>query len=296
MRKAITIAYLICLGLTVQAQQKLSLPFGSRYDEEAIISVGISYSYVNVRYLPTLVPEWHESDIIIQPNHLHNLENLQSITSPTRHGAAVGIPIDLRLTENWYVTFHPNFIFINHATIRYSGQPTLHANTGSETDNGLVNDGPYVDLVHHDRQLRHSNTQLGGSNFNSLEFPLHVKYRSEEKQLLNKYNRYRGYLLAGAKLTRWLGIDREYYNLRNNQGNTTPRSIALIARPEFISWDVGVGTEIFFQHFRVSPEIRFSQSFRNVLDNIHGLNQGNPYMERLDKALFRNVSFSLIFQ
>lgn len=282
MRKLTAIVCCLFAGLIAHAQSHFSFPFSSRYDEDAALSVGISYSYINARYVPILANDWNQSDIVFQPGHLHNVEDLQSISSPGTHGVSVGIPVDFRINNNWYATFQPNFVFINHATIRFTSQP------------GFSTDQP-GEPVHYDRKMRHVNTSLDGTNFNSFEFPIRLKYRSDEKYFLKRTNRYRGYITGGVKLTRWLGIHEEYSQLKNTGGATTPKSIALVAKPEFASWELGIGTEIFLPYFRVSPEIRFSQSMGSVLDKSGILNEDNLYMNKLDKALFRTVSFSLIF-
>lgn len=274
MRK--TVILILCLvGITSSETllaQRISFPFSGSYDEDAIFKVGIQYSYVNSRYILNLNRNWSATGIDYGPTNNNTLPNLQSIRSQAAHGMSVGLPIDVRITDNLYSTFSPNFVFINNSSITFSD---------ADPEIGSIN-----------KRMRHSTESREGSNFNSFEFPLSLKLRSDEKILRNKYNRYRGYLTGGAKYTRFVGLVQEYNDLIVELEQTNP----LLVKPGYLSWEAGVGVEIFFTYFKVSPEIKFSQSFGNVLDKKHALNQDNQFMEKLDKAFVRNIQFSLVFQ
>lgn len=275
MRKSLLIGALLSVCLLSHAQRRLSIPFGSAYDEDAAIVLGINYAYINSKYIVGLKDDALNGSIF-SSEHSDYIQRLQSINSSPSHGVSVGIPIDFRITDLWYASFHPNFTFINHTGITYSG---------------MDENGTQKELL---RKLRHEAGSPDGTNFNSFEFPIRLRLRSEEKYFLHRENRYRGYITAGAKLTRWIGITEEYSKMRN-----LPRdrwTNALIMKPEYGSWEVGVGAEIFFTHFKMSPEIRFSQSFGSVLDQNNALSQGNPFMDKLDRVLARGIYFSLIFQ
>lgn len=272
MKKLLWIIVFLSVCFMSHAQRRLSIPFGSTYDEDAPIVLGINYSYINSKYIVSLKENALENDMFPPDNQFH-LANLQSIHSSPSHGVSVGIPLDFRITDLWYASFHPNFTFINRTAITYSG----------EDSNGERK------TLH--RRLRHDGS-LDGSNFNSFEFPLKIRLRSEEKYFMNRENRYRGYITGGAKLTRWIGIMDEYVKLKSSPVRTN----AIIMKPEYVSWEVGIGAEIFFTYFKMSPEIKFSQSFGDILAHNHELSQGNAFMGKLDRALARGVYFSLIFQ
>jgi len=70
----------------------------------------------------------------------------------------------------------------------------------------------------------------------------------------------------------------------------------LIVKPSFISWEAGLGVEIYFTYFKMSPELKFSQSLSSILDHHNVLAQDNQFMAPLDKAFLRNIKFSIIFQ
>ncbi|WP_231388220.1 PorT [Sphingobacterium hungaricum] len=274
MRK-IVILILFLFGITSSETllaQRISFPFSGAYDEDAVLRIGIQYSYVNARYILNLNENWSTTGIDYGPTNNNTLPNLQSIRSQASHGMSVGLPIDVRITDNLYSTFSPNFVFINNSSITF---------TGVDPEIGFI-----------DKRMRHTTESRDGSNFNSFEFPLSLKLRSDEKVLKNKFNRYRAYLTGGTKYTRFVGLSQEYNEIALEPEQANP----LLIKPGYLSWEAGVGVEIFFTYFKVSPEIKFSQSFGNVLDKNHALNTDNQFMEKLDKAFVRNIQFSLIFQ
>jgi len=122
---------------------------------------------------------------------------------------------------------------------------------------------------------------------------LSIKFKSDEKILKNKSNRYRTYLLGGLKYSRFLSIDKEYKEIMSM---VSMKPEPLIVKPSFISWEAGLGVEIYFTYFKMSPELKFSQSLSSILDHHNVLAQDNQFMAPLDKAFLRNIKFSIIFQ
>jgi len=102
-------------------------------------------------------------------------------------------------------------------------------------------------------------------------------------------------MIGGLKYSRFAGINKEYEQLLKERMNgAIPQSIIL--KPEYLSWEFGLGVDIFFPHFRMSPEIKFNQSFKSVLNKEHALSTGNQFMAPLEKGLIRNIYVGLIFQ
>ncbi len=258
----------------LKAQQGISLPFSSFYDENAWLSLGLQYNYINSTYRLGLKEGWAKMGITNVPenNNLY-IQEFKSIQTAESHGMSVSIPVELRFTHNLSSTFQPTFVFINNGGIKYQD---------------VLDKEPLF------RKMRHVGSELDGSNFNSFEFPLNIKFRSDEKILKNKHNRYRGYITGGARYTRWIGIVDEYNALAALEAADRPQPFIL--KPGYLSWEVGIGAEIFFSYFRMSPEIKFIQSMSNVLAPNHELAKGNPFMAPLDKVGIRNIQFSLIFQ
>jgi len=141
------------------------------------------------------------------------------------------------------------------------------------------------------RKTQHTLSSKEGKNFNALEVPIQLKWRSEEKGKSYKENRYRGYFTTGIRYTKWLGLQKAYFT-DNNITLTSP----IVQRKEYFSWELGLGIDILFDTFKISPELKFSQSFHNVLDNTSRLSINNKFMTPIEKALIRNIYFGLIFQ
>lgn len=279
------ILFLLLSASPAIAQRFIGLPFAG-YDEEATLQVGFQYNYVNQNYQLVLKKNWRE--LVGQGGGLINLpadgvdETVNStgrihyIHSRPGHGFAIGIPIDMRWNEVLSINFTPSFNILNSHQIVYSPQ-----------------DASLDAVVLKSKHVLQSNR---GDNFNSFEFPVALKLLSGEKKLSKSDTRYRAYVLAGARLTRWTGIQKAYTQLKLDVEAGQPIPEAIILRPEYMSLEAGVGMDFITSYFRVSPEVRFSQSMSNVLSNRHILAINNKFMAPIDRGLIRTVYFSLIFQ
>ena len=59
-----------------------------------------------------------------------------------------------------------------------------------------------------------------------------------------------------------------------------------------ISLEIGFGSDLFFQLFKLSPEVRYSRGLRNVLNK----NKLNEYNIPIDKIVVHNISFFFTFE
>jgi hypothetical protein len=274
--------YTIILSLllsihALMAQNLISFPF-SGYDEDASIQIGFQYNYINQNYQLKLKDNWKQlfESLDSDSESLTYLGELKSIQSRSSAGFSIGLPMDFRWSEKLSINFNPSFNILNSIQIVFSP---------IDTDRN-----PIV------RKSKHVLQDLRGDNFNSFEFPVALKFRSEEKALFDSDAKYRAYVLGGVRLTRWVGLIKQYNDLRLESKNNRQVPEGIILRPEYMSWEVGVGFDIFLSFFKVSPEIRFSQSINNILSNNHLLSAENKFMAPIDRGLVRNIYFSLIFQ
>lgn len=274
MRKITLLIILLLFQLNSFSQRRISLPFSSSYDENAMLAIGIQYNYIHQNYQISLKENWQTNYPIDYGADINtHLGELKSIQSKSSTGISVSIPIDFRVDDNLYFTFNPSFMFINNLGIEYTSM-----------NNTLA---PLT------RRSRHVISSIDGTNFNAFEFPLSIKFRSDEKTIKNNQNRYRAYLIGGLRYTQWIGINGEYNNLSKEVG-IIPHSIIL--KPNYLSWEAGIGVDIFLPYFKVSPELKFNQSLSNVLNPNNPLADGNKFMAPIEKALIRNIYFGLIFQ
>lgn len=113
-----------------------------------------------------------------------------------------------------------------------------------------------------------------------IDLPLTLKFKSDRR------NNYRIYLLGGGKYS--------ISNLFSGKEDKDSEPLnPLKLKPAFLSYEFGLGVDIYFEYFKMSPEIKWSQSFGNVLDKPQ---VNDYYISPIDKLLLRSIQFSLIFR
>jgi hypothetical protein len=111
-----------------------------------------------------------------------------------------------------------------------------------------------------------------------IEFPLSLKLKSD------RINDLRYYVLAGVKYSDAIGA-------KKNQPNTDPVSALLTNKTGFGSYEVGLGCDIYFEYFKLIPEIKLSNSFGNLLNP-----ENTPYATPISKLSLHTITFSLCFE
>jgi hypothetical protein len=113
-----------------------------------------------------------------------------------------------------------------------------------------------------------------------INLPLTLKFKSDRR------DNYRIYLLGGGKYS-----ISNLFSAKEDE-NSEPSKNPLKLNPQFFSYEFGLGIDIYFEYFKMSPEIKWSQSFGNVLDK----SEMNSYTSPIDKLLLRSLQFSLILR
>jgi hypothetical protein len=113
----------------------------------------------------------------------------------------------------------------------------------------------------------------------TVDLPLSVKIKSD------RINNFRAYVMGGVK-----------YSLAVGKGNVAASDLnPLDQLPKnvqgFGSYDVGMGCDIYFEFFKLSPEIRLSNSIGNILKP-----GTDPYSAPLNNLSLHTITFSLIFE
>jgi len=113
----------------------------------------------------------------------------------------------------------------------------------------------------------------------NIDFPLSIKLKSD------RIDDFRAYLLGGVK-----------YSFAVGKGNAIAGDINPLDQiPKnvqgFGSYEVGMGCDIYFEFFKLSPEIKLSNSFGNVLAPAN-----DPYSSPISKLSLHTIMFSLIFE
>lgn len=113
-----------------------------------------------------------------------------------------------------------------------------------------------------------------------VDFPLGIKIKSDRKK------NFRAYFLGGAKYS----IDIVSKKKTNDAGNIFTEKFVKNNR-NILWYEAGIGLDIYFEFFKLSPEIKLANSFKSVLQREY-----HPYSTPLDKLFLRNLQFSLYFE
>jgi Outer membrane protein beta-barrel domain len=114
----------------------------------------------------------------------------------------------------------------------------------------------------------------------SLDFPMDIKIKSDRRK------NFRAYLIGGAKYS----ID--IVSKKKVDDAVKPLIDKLVKNNRNTLWyEAGFGFDLYFEFFKLSPEIKLSHSFQSVLRP-----EDHPYSSPIDKLFLRNLQFSLYFE
>ncbi len=143
---------------------------------------------------------------------------------------------------------------------------------------------PGINLIFADRAVRYqyvteSQNQTKSIRATLVDLPLQLKLKSD------RLGNYRAYLLGGIKYSKALG------NKENADVNAAPSEKLLKTINGYGSYEVGLGMDIYFEFFKLSPEIKISNSFGNLL-----LRENNAFAAPINSLGLHTVMFSLHFE
>jgi outer membrane protein with beta-barrel domain len=209
------------------------------------LSFGFSFSYVSSGFKIVKKPGWR-TPFYDQASHKNITDSLNSISSGSLPGFAIGFITRYRITDHLEARATPSIVFADRAlTYTY---PTASENVTKEIQT------------------------------TSVDFPLLLKLKSDRIQ------DFRAYVLGGVKYTVAVGkgvndmdldlLDKVVKNVRG-----------------FGSYEAGIGCDIYFEFFKLSPEIKISNSFGNVL-----VPENHPFSSPISKLSLHTIMFSLYFE
>lgn len=139
-------------------------------------------------------------------------------------------------------------------------------------------------LVFTDRKLNYTYNTSSQNTSKSVtatlvDVPILIKLKSD------RLGNFRGYLLGGVKYSQAIGTKV------NSDAGSAPVDKLVKSVSGFGSYDVGIGCDIYFEFFKLSPEIKLSNSFGNVM-----LHENHPYSSPIDKLSLHTLMFSLYFE
>jgi hypothetical protein len=138
-------------------------------------------------------------------------------------------------------------------------------------------------LVFADRNLTYSyvgvdQTTSKQIQTTTIDAPLSLKIKSD------RIGDFRAYILGGVKYSQAIGS-------KKNDINSDLLDKLVKNQTGFASYEAGLGCDIYFEFFKLSPEIKISNSFGNVLKP-----ENNPYSSPISKLSLHTIMFSLFFE
>jgi hypothetical protein len=245
--------WLCLLVLLAFAGKAQTQAYGGGADDNDL-SFGFSFQYIMQNYKIVKKPDWQKPIFDTEEPFRQLTTPVTSISSATSPGFTVGFITRYRLSEFLEVRTTPALVFADRE-LNY----TFEKQAGNNSQ--IISDAV-------DRQIQ---TTI-------VDIPLLLKLRSE------RVNNFRGYLVGGAK-----------YSIALSKGQPDPNEAPLQRKIQnkraFASYEVGIGCDIYFEYFKMSPEIKVGNSFGNILvaNNV-------PLISPLSKLFLHSIMFSLHFE
>ena len=114
-----------------------------------------------------------------------------------------------------------------------------------------------------------------------IDLPLSLKLKSD--RLMN----FRAYMIGGLKYS----IDMASTKKQNNAEVLDELQKFVNNKKTFLSYEAGAGMDFYFSFFKLSTEVKVSQSFKNIL-----VREQTVFAQPIDKAKLRHFTFSLFFE
>jgi hypothetical protein len=113
----------------------------------------------------------------------------------------------------------------------------------------------------------------------TVDFPLSLKLKSD------RIGNFRAYILGGVKYSQAIGKGAA------TDDTTDPLDKMVKNVSGFGSYEAGLGCDFYFEFFKLSPEIKLSNSIGNVL-----VPENQPFSSPISKLSLHTIMFSLYFE
>ena len=114
----------------------------------------------------------------------------------------------------------------------------------------------------------------------TVELPLGIKVKSERRK------NFRAYMIAGGKYSRNIVSKKKL-----DDTDMIEQETRVWMRRGYFSYEAGLGLDFYFEYFKMSPEIKFSQSFTSVLER-----RNNAFDRPVDRLFHKGIQISLFFE
>lgn len=236
--------------------------WGGGVDDENV-HFGFTFQYTGSSYKIKKKQNWRTPyQSMADPSRGAITDSLNAMYGKSSPGFGIGFVVNGRVNNHIDVRLTPTLVFTDRL-MEYEYAP--YANIGG---NQISN--PAL-----------TNTIEKKVIATMVEFPLGIKIKSDRR------NNFRAYMLYGAKYSMDIAsrkksddsqLDEEFKFLKN--------------RKSYWSLEAAFGLDLYFEYFKMSPEIKLSYSLNDILDRT----EINPYNNPIDKLMLRHVTFSLFFE
>lgn len=112
----------------------------------------------------------------------------------------------------------------------------------------------------------------------TVDFPIQMKLKSD------RIGNMRAYLVGGLKYSAAIGSKKD-------AANTAPAERLLRNVKGYSSYEAGFGFDIYFEYFKLSPEIKLTNSFGNIM-----VADNTPFAAPINRLSLHTFMFSLFFE
>ncbi|MXV17793.1 outer membrane beta-barrel protein [Hufsiella ginkgonis] len=243
----------VCLAVIVLPFAAAAQNWDNEQDNQ-FVHFGFMFQYISSEFKIQKKTSWRDPYFDADLG-MNVTDSLYSISSKSKPGFGLGFVSDFRLGGNADLRFTPGLAFTDRI-VNYEYAPRLSNNTLTVPVTGRVVQATMIDL------------------------PVGIKIKSDIR------HNFRGYLLLGAKYSTNIVSKKK----TDDAGFATVDKL-LKNKKNYFSYEAGIGFDLYFEFFKMSPELKFSQSMHNVLKP-----DMQPYAYPLNRLFLRNLQFSLFFE
>lgn len=256
-KKVSLIISLIMMTFTAFAQN-----WGGGVDDEDL-HFGFSFQYISAEYKILKKANWR--DVYYDPLDGKQLTTpMTAISSPPSVGFGLGFVVNKRISENFDLRSTPSLIFSDRV-VKYEYEP---APPVEQPVNNSIIPPAFQTVIEKKVQAT------------MFEIPLSLKIKS------NRLNNFRAYWIGGAKYSMDIASKKKTFD----EGEM-PLNKLLKNKRNYLSYETGIGFDLYFEYFKMSPEIKVSYSINDLLQH-----DNTAFANPLDKTKLRHFTFSLFFE
>ncbi|RRN77241.1 PorT family protein [Pseudoxanthomonas sp. SGD-10] len=254
-KKLLSLFFLFWLSFTLLYAQG---NWGGGVDDENL-HFGFTFQYVAPEFKIQKAANWREP-LMEEGNPSGTVDTLKSISSSANPGFGLGFVSDLFLTKHLNLRFTPTLVFADRVVDYEFESGSNYGQEGADPPRDGITRRSIASTM--------------------VEFPFLLKLKSDRR------NNFRAYIIGGAKY----GVDIASKK-KADDSQMFYFEKYLKNQKNFWSYEAGVGFDLYFEYFKLSPEIKFSNSFKSILKR-----DNEPYSGAIDKLFLRTFMFSLYFE